>query len=49
MTNINKTNRLAFNQWLKKCPVSFASLSEYKSNGQVSYVFYLNDSIEGGN
>ena len=49
MTNINKTNRLAFNQWLKKCPVSFASLSEYKPNGQVSYVFYINDTNKGRN
>ena len=48
MTNNNITNKLAFNQWLKKCPVSFAYLSEDKSDGQITYVFYINDN-NGGN
>ena len=48
MTNSNINNKLSFTQWLKKCPVSFSYLDEDKSDGQIAYVFYINDTNGGG-
>ena len=37
-----------FDQWLEQCPVPFYYLSEDKSDGQIAYVFYINDTNGGG-